>query len=182
LARILANLVELGRTPILASAYTHIATDNMLDELDRLNVPAIRIGKPVHIHRDLWKYSLDSILERDERVVEKRANFKKAAERLAQPKRGKAIGLAHRDYSKSLGLLKQVEMNVTKEILEKYPIVLSTCVGAGEECIKNISFQVVVIDEATQSHEPGLLIPMTKGCEQIILAGDHYQLPPTFES
>jgi len=179
LARILANLVELGRTPILASAYTHIATDNMLDELDRLNVPAIRIGKPVHIHRDLWKYSLDSILERDERVVEKRANFKKAAERLAQPKRGKAIGLAHRDYSKSLGLLKQVEMNVTKEILEKYPIVLSTCVGAGEECIKNISFQVVVIDEATQSHEPGLLIPMTKGCEQIILAGDHYQLPPT---
>lgn len=179
LARILASLVHLGRTPILASAYTHIATDNILYELGRLHIPALRIGKPANIHRDLWECSLDSLLERDTRVVEKRDNFKKAVEKLAQPKRGKAIGLAHRDYSKSLGQLKQMEMTVTKEILDKYPIVLSTCVGAGEEVLKNISFQVVAIDEATQSHEPGVLIPITKGCEQLILAGDHYQLPPT---
>ncbi|EME27794.1 endonuclease [Galdieria sulphuraria] len=179
LAKILASLVQLGRTPILASAYTHIATDNILDELERYNIPAIRIGKPANIHRNLWKYSLDSLLERDTRIIEKRENLKKAMERLAQPKRGKAIGLAHRDYSKSLGQLKQTEMIATKEILDKYPIVLSTCVGAGEEILKNISFQVVAIDEATQSHEPGLLIPIIKGCEQLILAGDHYQLPPT---
>ncbi|GJQ15131.1 hypothetical protein GpartN1_g6922.t1 [Galdieria partita] len=179
LAKILSSLVQLGQTPILACTYTHIATDNILDELERYDIPLVRIGKPANIHRDLWKHSLDSLLERDTRVIEKRDQLKKAVDRLAQPKRGKAIGLAHRDYSKSLSQLKQIEMNVTQEILGKYPIVLSTCVGAGEEVLKNISFKVVAIDEATQSHEPGLLIPITKGCEQLILAGDHYQLPPT---
>eukprot|EP00871_Galdieria_phlegrea_P001447 jgi/Galph1/2302/GphlegSOOS_G972.1 len=179
LGRILACMVELGRVPILASAYTHIATDNLLSELHTLGIAAVRIGKPVNIHRDLWQYSLDSLLENDSRVIETRQKYKKAVERLSQPKKGKEIGLAHRDYSKALGELKQVEMKVTKELIEKHPVVLSTCVGAGEELLKHISFQVIAVDEATQSHEPGVIIPIARGCEQLILAGDHYQLPPT---
>jgi predicted DNA helicase len=39
-------------------------------------------------------------------------------------------------------------------------------------------FDVVVIDEATQSIEPSCLIPMVKG-QKWVMAGDHKQLPPT---
>lgn len=39
------------------------------------------------------------------------------------------------------------------------------------------SFDWVVVDEATQASQPATLIPLLKG-DQIILAGDHKQLPP----
>ena len=35
------------------------------------------------------------------------------------------------------------------------------------------------MDEATQAVEPSALIPISKGCRQLILVGDHKQLPPT---
>jgi predicted DNA helicase len=39
-------------------------------------------------------------------------------------------------------------------------------------------FDLVVIDEACQSTEPGCWIPVTRA-ERVVLAGDHCQLPPT---
>ena len=39
-------------------------------------------------------------------------------------------------------------------------------------------FQQVLIDEATQATEPEALIPVVTGCKQLILVGDHCQLPP----
>ena len=35
------------------------------------------------------------------------------------------------------------------------------------------------MDEATQASEPSALVPIVKGCRQLILVGDHQQLPPT---
>jgi regulator of nonsense transcripts 1 len=35
------------------------------------------------------------------------------------------------------------------------------------------------MDEATQASEPSALVPITRGCRQLILVGDHKQLPPT---
>ena len=36
-----------------------------------------------------------------------------------------------------------------------------------------------LIDEATQATEPATIIPLTKGCKQVVLIGDQNQLPPT---
>jgi predicted DNA helicase len=44
--------------------------------------------------------------------------------------------------------------------------------------LSGYEFEVVIIDESTQSMEPACLIPMVKG-KKWILAGDHNQLPPT---
>lgn len=40
-------------------------------------------------------------------------------------------------------------------------------------------FRVVVLDEATQATEPSSLIPLTRGAQAVVLAGDQKQLPPT---
>ena len=37
----------------------------------------------------------------------------------------------------------------------------------------------MLIDEATQASEPSALVPIIRGCRQLILVGDHKQLPPT---
>ncbi|MEK6938253.1 MAG: AAA domain-containing protein [Nanoarchaeota archaeon] len=42
----------------------------------------------------------------------------------------------------------------------------------------NLNFDLLVVDEVTQSTEPSVLIPLNQ-TKKIIMAGDHHQLPPT---
>ncbi|CAL1711823.1 unnamed protein product [Somion occarium] len=58
-------------------------------------------------------------------------------------------------------------------------IVFTTCSGAGLGIIRNIDFDTVLIDEASQITEPVALIPLVKGCKTAVLVGDHEQLRPT---
>ncbi|RPD72239.1 hypothetical protein L226DRAFT_467312, partial [Lentinus tigrinus ALCF2SS1-7] len=58
-------------------------------------------------------------------------------------------------------------------------IVFTTCSGAGLGILRNVDFDTVLIDEASQITEPCALIPLVKGCERAVLVGDHVQLRPT---
>ena len=59
-------------------------------------------------------------------------------------------------------------------------MVAATCAGAGDESRLNKQlFRLVVIDEATQATEPSTLIPLMRGAESVVMAGDPRQLPPT---
>ena len=40
----------------------------------------------------------------------------------------------------------------------------------------------VLIDEASQATETATLVPICHGCKQLVLCGDHCQLPPTVKS
>lgn len=51
-------------------------------------------------------------------------------------------------------------------------IVFTTCSGAGLGVLRNINFDTVLIDEASQITEPCALIPLVKGCERAVLVGD----------
>ncbi len=74
--------------------------------------------------------------------------------------------------------LKNIEINIINEILKKHNIVLATNSMAGSDFLKDIEFDVCVIDEGSQSMEPSCLIPIVKS-KKLIMAGDHKQLPPT---
>jgi regulator of nonsense transcripts 1 len=41
---------------------------------------------------------------------------------------------------------------------------------------------MVVIDEATQATEPAVLVPLVRGAQCVVMAGDPCQLPPTIQS
>eukprot|EP00966_Prymnesium_polylepis_P155511 3592185-Prymnesium_polylepis.1 len=58
-------------------------------------------------------------------------------------------------------------------------VVLCTCVGSGGDGFKKLQFEAVLIDEVAQSTEPSTLVPLTHGCRQLVLVGDHKQLRPT---
>jgi len=61
-------------------------------------------------------------------------------------------------------------------------VVLATCVGSGGEALSKLVFEMVLIDETAQSTEPSCLVPLTRGCRQLVLVGDHKQLRPTVVS
>jgi superfamily I DNA and/or RNA helicase len=60
-------------------------------------------------------------------------------------------------------------------------VLLATCVGAGADSVRRHggTFPAVLIDETAQSTEPSTLVPLTLGCRQLVLVGDHKQLRPT---
>jgi len=83
----------------------------------------------------------------------------------------------NRNYEEAQALQNQAIEN----ILEKSAVICSTNSSAGSDLLKDIIFDTVCIDEATQSTEPEALIPLVKG-RKWVLAGDHQQLPPTVKA
>lgn len=79
------------------------------------------------------------------------------------------------DYHEKTRLL---EDKIIDEIITSSNIIFTTNSSAAWDVIKNIQFDVVIIDEASQTTIPSILIPIAKA-PKFILAGDHKQLPPT---
>jgi len=63
--------------------------------------------------------------------------------------------------------------------LKQAQIVCCTCIGSGGDILDAMTFDRVLIDEATQATEAAVLVPLMRGCRQLVLVGDHCQLPPT---
>lgn len=72
-----------------------------------------------------------------------------------------------------------VRFGIIKKKISEAQVVCATCVGSTSEYLKGITFQRVILDEVTQANEMATLIPLVKGCQQLVLVGDHKQLPPT---
>ncbi|GAX22248.1 hypothetical protein FisN_19Lh318 [Fistulifera solaris] len=64
--------------------------------------------------------------------------------------------------------------------LRQAQVICCTCIGSGSEWLDAIGVcPRVLVDEATQATEPAVLVPLMRGCKQLVLVGDHCQLPPT---
>jgi superfamily I DNA and/or RNA helicase len=69
--------------------------------------------------------------------------------------------------------------SIMKKSVIDADVICATCVGCTSEYLKEVKFTRILIDEATQSTELSTIIPFTRGAKQVILIGDHKQLPPT---
>jgi predicted DNA helicase len=72
----------------------------------------------------------------------------------------------------------RLEQEAIDEVLSAADVVCSTNATAGSDLLQNQTFDVLVIDEATQATAPSCWIPLTHA-RRAILVGDHKQLPPT---
>jgi predicted DNA helicase len=93
--------------------------------------------------------------------------------------KGKEKGLAHRDIKKGWKEIRRIENQIRDDILDKAQVICCTCIGSGNEILDGRRFPQVLIDESTQATEPAALVPLVRGARQVVLVGDHKQLPPT---
>ena len=63
--------------------------------------------------------------------------------------------------------------------LKNAQVVCCSCIGSGADILDHMNFERVLVDEATQATEPAVLVPLTRNCRELVLVGDHGQLPPT---
>ncbi len=178
---LLKQLVEIGRGPILACAESNVAVDNLLEGLVNLGVKAVRIGKPVKVRESLRNSTLDALMEQHplqdelEYIKESNDDLRKNLNSL----KGKEKGLAHRDIKNNFKDMRKIENDIISSLLDDAEVVCATTIGAGHHILGDRKFPIILIDEATQASEPSSLVPITRGCRQLILVGDHKQLPPT---
>jgi regulator of nonsense transcripts 1 len=65
-----------------------------------------------------------------------------------------------------------------KRLCEQSDVICCTLETAARECLDQLIFPIVIIDEATQAVEPSALIPLTHGAQRFVLVGDQKQLGP----
>jgi predicted DNA helicase len=74
-----------------------------------------------------------------------------------------------------------MEQYIINDVLSKANVITATLVGANHYTVRHLKYSTVVIDEAGQALEPACWIPILKA-KKVVLAGDHWQLPPTVKS
>ena len=178
---LLKQLADMGRGPILACAESNVAVDNLLEGLVDIGVNAVRIGKPVKVRESLRNSTLDALVEQHpvqdeiEYIKSQNEDLRKSLNSL----KGKEKGLTHREIKNNFRDIRRLEDNVVASLLDNAEVVCATTIGAGHHILGDRKFPIVLIDEATQASEPSSLVPIIRGCRQLILVGDHKQLPPT---
>jgi superfamily I DNA and/or RNA helicase len=170
---------------VLACGPSNMAVDNLFERLLRHGTKAVRLGHPARVMPELREQTLDLLVERhaDVRVSRKLvkdalALFRKAARTTrAKPEPG-----ARRDMrAEAKSLLadaRRLEAQAVEHILDSADVLCATTTGLDDNLLAGRRFDLVVIDEACQSTEPGCWIAINRA-ERLVLAGDHKQLPPT---
>jgi len=167
---------------ILAVADSNVAVDNLLEGLLDLGVRAVRLGQPVKVRENLRDATMDAQMEIHElnrELVEEIERNEKLSRRIKGMRGGKEKGLAHRDLSRGWKEVRRIEREIRDDILDRCQVLCCTCIGSGHDLLDGRRFSRVLIDEATQATEPASLVPLVRGSRQIVLIGDHKQLPPT---
>ncbi len=167
---------------VLAVADSNVAVDNLLEGLVKRGVKAVRLGQPVKVREGLRDSTMDAEMERHplrKDLVNHIELNEKLARRIKGMRGGKEKGLAHRDLSRGWKEVKRIEGEIRDDILDRAQVLCCTCIGSGHEILDGRKFPRVLIDEATQATEPAALVPLVRGARQVVLIGDHRQLPPT---
>ncbi|MEL7499329.1 MAG: AAA domain-containing protein [Planctomycetota bacterium] len=169
---------------VLACAPSNTAVDNLLERLIQLDQRVVRIGHPARVGEDLRKYTLDGLVDEHE-STEIIREMRREAESLfrqsdkwtrAKRTRGDRQEL-RREAKQLLFNARTLERQAIEFILDDADVICATTTF-NEDLLGDRKFDMVVIDEACQSTEPGCWIPLARS-QRIVLAGDHQQLPPT---
>jgi ATP-dependent RNA/DNA helicase IGHMBP2 len=173
---------------VLAVAPSNLAVDNLLEKLLAAGEKAIRLGHPARVLPELRQHTLDILVEThpDLRLANKMAReayaLRNQASKYTRAKPQPGARYAMRQEARQLlSDARKIESQVIERILDGAMIVCATTTGLDRNLLGDRFFEWCIMDEASQSTEPGAWIPL-QFARRLVLAGDHFQLPPTVVS
>ncbi len=173
---------------ILACAASNLAVDNLLEKLLDAGVRAIRLGHPARISPRMREHSLDLLVAEhpDLKIARKLVREAEALQAKASKyTRAKPEPGARKEMrSEARALIadaRHLEDQIVKSILDSADVICATLTGLDPNILDDRTFGTLIIDEAAQAIEPACWPALLRG-ERVILAGDHFQLPPTILS
>jgi len=164
--KIMSHWAKTSNSPVLATSDSNIAVDNLVEGCAKAGLSVVRLGRPEAIRPELLKYCVDKPGNKTD------GNDVRTAGIEGLEDGGQFSGLTNNATGAQIFKEKM-------RTIKKAQIVCCTCIGSGGEILDGMIFERVLVDEATQATEPATLVPLTRGCRQLVLVGDHCQLPPT---
>ncbi len=190
--RVLVEIIRQAlqrKQTVFAAAPSNTACDNVLELLVAKGVNALRLGHPARISEALREHTLDFKLalhplakpiKKAEAELERLKNKKNRYEDRRSPGWD-----AEKELKQDISFLRQEIRNMEKELFQRVmretQVFVGTPTSIQDKNLKDREFDWVFIDEASQATEPISWIPITKA-SKVIMAGDHFQLPPTVRS
>ena len=158
--------------------------------LETLNGKILEKYSLEYLSEQKYKKDIDNLSERLENLRKQLNNYNKEKEQNKNNDKdhnNKIAGYiknAEAGISNCLKLLldKKYQKSLFEQnILISSPILCTTLNNAGNERLKRakLSYEYLIIDEASQCVEPLCLIPLCHDVKKLILVGDHMQLPAT---
>ncbi|RAU83491.1 AAA domain-containing protein [Pontibacter arcticus] len=175
---------------LLVTAPSNTAVDLLTEKLANEGVNVIRIGNPSRVSDVLLEHTLDAQIM-SHRSYKNLKEYRKSAQeykRMASQFKRK-FGHEERmqrqmfkaESHRMLEEADRVEDYITEDLLNHVQVITCTLVGAANKAIRHLEYDTVFIDEAAQALEPACWIPISR-TKRVVLAGDHFQLPPTVKS
>jgi len=151
--------------PILATSDSNIAVDNLVEGCANVGLRVVRLGRPEAIRPELLRYCIDRPQGGGSNNNGANGNNNNGYKNYNN--NGGNQGYGPSAFKEKMKVLKNAQ------------VVCCTCIGSGADILDNMTFERVLVDEATQATEPAVLVPLARMCRQLVLVGDHCQLPPT---
>lgn len=182
-------IVELTRSgeKILVSAPSNTAVDNIAKGLIRKGINVLRVGNTSKVDEAVFPHTPEGRLTNSKQLKEiKQLRIRAEEFRKMALKYKRSFGKAEREQRNLLfkevknirAEIKQLQAYNEEKLLTEAQVILGTPIGLYDANLKQLRFHTLVIDEAGQCIEPlaWCIFPMAP---RIVLAGDHWQLPPT---
>lgn len=171
---------------VLAVAASNVAVDNLVERLAAHQLRVLRLGHPARVLPEVERLTLASRLDENEgaelsrRWVAEANELKRRAEK--QAARGTGTREGRREaFAEARRLMKDARLHLRRvegAIVAQSQVVCATLTGADANVLRDLEFDRVLVDEATQALDPLVWIALSRA-PRAILAGDPNQLPPT---
>jgi ATP-dependent RNA/DNA helicase IGHMBP2 len=172
---------------VLATAPSNLAVDNMLERLVAAGIRVVRLGHPARVLPELVPHTLAvQVAEHPDvraarKLVQEAFQLRRKADKETRTRMDrKARGALRFEAKQLLKDARRMEQQAIDRILDGAQVVCATT-SVDPELLGGRRFDLVAVDEAAQSTEPGTWPPLL-WAERAVLAGDHRQLPPTVVS
>lgn len=172
---------------VLACAPSNTAVDNLLERLVVAGEPALRLGHPARVLEVVRSHTLDALVEQHDahhiiqEMLREAEQLERRASRFTRARPASGQKYQQRQEARELRKhARMMERQAINEVIASARVICAT-VSFDFSILEDHEFDLLVIDEACQSVEPGCWVPL-KYAHRLVLAGDHCQLPPTILS
>ena len=175
--------VKLGNK-LLVTADSNAAIDNIVLRLKDTDLDITRVGNDKKINKTIYNETLDFKSKQHilyNRIEENKKYIEDLYSDLEKYNPKKDFNVRNQIKIKIKNIHNknnEIMDTIYNDIIQNSQVVLSTNVATSSKVLDDFIFDTVVIDEASQTTIPSVLIPISKA-KKFILAGDHKQLPPT---
>jgi superfamily I DNA and/or RNA helicase len=187
LSEIAVQAVAQGQR-VVCTAASNAAVDHLLELCVNAGLRAVRVGHPARVLPHLQEHTLDLLVEEHPDRRAARELFEEAFDLLGYARKQRARGRSRERFSnaraasgdarKLMDEARALERRAMAAVLGRAEVMCATCSMLQGSVLSAQSFDLVLMDEATQTIEPLALIAWLKG-PKVILAGDPQQLAPT---